>query len=1427
MSREPVNTLLEWAKAKLSPHTLESTSSVEEKAAFLTAYDHIKQQYRDKVEKRMRDKTWTESVIQLLAAGGSAYYMTRTSSSSSTFNPLALAQRLFAPFNTRFNNALNIAVAGTTFALVYEAFERKGEGRAYSDLLAQQIANHDYSNLIQQAFTKITNDMVSAFCLREERLQQEKNNQQKINGDYTQYLRYLFHDSLQVIVNEHQKDIANDATQWNLWKKFISLFYSAKEREMTTQQIQLGLLPLITYFHNKLAEEKNWRGKHPILYSIAFATLGGALGFLGVAFVPFLATMLWPVAATAVAGTLIFGGLAYYRAKKSPYKRSDREQQFFIHFANTIKAEQTALEQQLNQQPHLDAEQQKVITTCANLTGYFTESNAARGAPKAWIRYLSPYLANPSKILANDITPAIRLIAEAAERQNELLHQALLSPAQNNAFLQQYIAQTQDFLKENRLVNLTEKIKEQILTAVGQLPPSKPIPPAIRQFYEQLQGNSEHLDLAHHFCPFLPEQRETTVYNNLLSTADRLQQYLSSYSEPLFSGDCGYWQALSSTVSECIITDDNIDNLLANTKRCLTQINLPAQRGTNAEAHYSEAYYLYRTLLLRQFAVLVMGEKINKSCQQKILQFIKRTWHLSSISTRELLSDVYYQDLYQPESSTGEYTSPNYPHVAIERVAYIAEAMRLDLTYHHSFPPTQSLQFIIATWVKNKGEDFLLFGHNSPNIGAKFNFLTNKEVKSTVEQFISNTNLLLTALNGENNLLPENTPPVNLYYVYKSIITRQTLMALKCILLALEQQQDEARISDLTEAFKETYQFLISSSCYSLTRSLTEETESRDLLTLALEGNKGREVIFPAKEYLDKLYSICEQREEFLAWVKQHHGIFRLDEIYEGDFGDEEEHSLASVQKNRVLLRPTSTREMNRDTVWVDNQEAAHHDEIIAAEQNPSSLSLYAQIISLFQSYLGMSSEQNVSKPTTTLAMIVNDPGLVTTFVTEYKDCILRMDDTQQRQQVISELKQQLFDYLYHNPSFSLDHYPALAQFYNTLGLSDDLMVLTKKYQLKSTDEDAALLFKAVQQQGDNLIFYGTNSDWQALSLSQELPSSYAITDMNIDALLNNTTLFLRRLSLPVTFQINYDKELKEHSCPPVYSIYRFLLLRQFAHLLRDETTPRYIKLRIEQFIQNTLNTEISYVRKMNLSQEDMKRDLFMDFAQQHVIHPGPLLDKTLYDYLNSSECKKPIFGDPDPRTLARLQLDKPDTVKLFIQNSLHFMSQLQTTCSWNKAPVRLIRAYQQEISVQIAIILIELHDKLIENKGYLESFNNLYDFYTQNCLTLQDEFLNKTLLYIRKNQSLLSSAEPLNGRVYLTYMAFMVPKDAAEELPCIKSPTPFGVESLTLSSTTYGEGELKNTITFFRATAGIILFNNHHHSHPQRKKSINLINLP
>ncbi len=120
-----------------------------------------------------------------------------------------------------------------------------------------------------------------------------------------------------------------------------------------------------------------------------------------------------------------------------------------------------------------------------------------------------------------------------------------------------------------------------------------PLLPQLNEFFKELYGNDDQLELAKQFCSstqVVGQEQNVTCYDALLEKANQLVGAMRG--RQLFVGGEDYWQALGIEAPIQIpITAENIDRLLNESKFFLREISSLVERSSEQEARHSEAYY--------------------------------------------------------------------------------------------------------------------------------------------------------------------------------------------------------------------------------------------------------------------------------------------------------------------------------------------------------------------------------------------------------------------------------------------------------------------------------------------------------------------------------------------------------------------------------------------------------------------------------------------------------------------------------------------------------------------------------------------------------------------------------------------------------------------------------------------------------------------
>ncbi len=1381
-------------------------------AAIAPAYTALIAQHQNQIDEMIRDATFGEKLIQMLAATGGAYVVykagTAQATAGFTLNPVtACANALGGLFNQVAAAPiamLSMAMAATTFNAIYTQMGAQGHQQAYQDHLHNELANNEaYSALIKQAFDNMAEEMLRAFCLREIRLKSSVNQAEKeeINQAYLTHVLHLLNQTIKTVYGDHQADIDAERDQWWLWTMIKQYFVSPEERNTTTQAIQLGLLTFVSDFHQHLADEKTWIGKHPIRFSTISGVLGVVLGIAATAFVGSLAALVWPIALAAVAGGLLFAAIGLLYAKKAPYKRTSDERLAHAAFKEAVDSGEDALKARLLQTNTLSvADVQLLEQHKSSVThGYLTRANVAVGTPASWLRTFAKHYAH-SKVVENDFAPLIlNLAARAAIQTTELVEAIRLSTAENGQLhpnLERYISATRQYLLQDNGISLQkkyefiEKTKEQLLEAIAQVG-NIALTPNLNTFFKALYGNDDQLELARIFCPMVShDHANVTAYNPLLEKANQLDGILRNKPQPVLLGSNDYWLSLGiNPPQQPAISDATIDELLYNSLHFLREISPPVRRGNETEATHSEAYYLYRTLLMRQLAELVFTHKIHV---EKIKTFIQNSLHETigmAASVDDVLSDIFYHEIHKPTPGPDHRTIAAYPTATVKGVEYVASALRIDLAYHPITSPAAQLEQCINTYVETSE---MVFGDTRPEALAQLNF-ENIQNLETMNLLIENSLRLLNSLNtppSPNE--PWNKAPINLYYAYKDVMTRQALFTLKSIVQSLSRcnpNTDGEKIHALRQAFIRMNAFL-SESCYQL-----EDSHA-------------------AKQFLASYNlsaSVDDNHHELVILAQLHVESFDLSKIYEGDIRVNMPE-LKPLQTNLKLIK-IEVVELDAETVLVNylrgrDSEPVHGVEPRIAQQTVSQ-KLYDyfsnKLAEFIPTFSFLDNKEKQLHRIRTLGLFAkgtpaawertrkiyqkNHPesaGYLEESIGQYEraaigkmnELILELKNNDGKKQPLPKLESYIKDastYLESNldkdtpeKNIAKEHMKELLltviaeseiktipdqllMFVNEkLGGNDDQIVLAQHFCPITDDEGA---YRHLMTKADELCLMIQNEkehrrdvllgDTQyRYYLGQQPIEQAPITPDSIRTLLNNTKLFLRKLSRAVEFD---DMNNCRHT--EAFYLYRTLLIRQLAMLVHDQRVEQPIKEIIKAFINNTLHVDPELILEDICAHNDETEHyhsnlslvagaIRLDLAYHPALSPIALLDDTIATYLKVRHHAL-IFGDSNPTTLAHLSPENQaqflNAIPKFLEDTFAFSQLLASSAErhqdWDNAPIDLNHAYKHRVTkgaIQLLKTILESLSKSDpENIPALRrAYSQVYKFLTNEnvCYGLHDD---------------------------------------------------------------------------------------------------------
>lgn len=1315
------------------------------------AYQQKQRDYKEAIDSLMESDTIIKKLTRHIAAIGGAYLVYKAGTKQSTqkgwsLNPInLLTQALGSVFNSLASTPkamLSMAMAGATFDAIHQALGQAEGGRYFQQLKEKIERNPQLSQQIKCTFERLSEEMLRAFCLRELRL---KNNeqQQQVDEAYQSHLVYLLNHYLKELYGAHQRDIEAEQQQWWVWTLLAQFKKTPEDRTATTQAIQLGLLHFVAEFHQHLAKEKTWRGEHPIRFSVYSGLVGGALGLAATMAIGALTALMWPVVAAAVVGGLVFGLSAYWYAKKAPFKRSFQERQRHQAFADLIDNENNKeqLKARLLQTHTLTTNEVQgfIRYTRDTEAGYFSRATvAALGTPQSWVRAVAQYYAH-NKVVENDVIPRIKALSAQAEEQTTWLVTMIKAAARNNAVpeqLKRYVSQTQKYvLHANSRVQeaslrfrLMEKAKEQILHAVAQVG-NKDLPQPLYILFKGLRGSDDELNLAKLFCPDTDKDAE---YTPLLQKATQLHQAIPA---GIFVGAADYWQALgSSAPQQMVITVDTIDSLLHHTTAFLQTLTPPLRRGSETSASYSEAFYLYRALLMRQLACFVNDKENDERCKQKIKAYIKEvlyanTADCSDESIEAMLDDAYYQDLYKPKPSTEEAVyHPDYPLASLANLRYVASAIRLDLAHHPMISPALRMQQFIADFVAANHR--LVFGDVSPTTLVRLNFDTNAQALETINNIITDSQALYQALQEQNN--PSNHSPIDLSYAYQELMTRQVLFTLKSLLLSLERATDVAKSVDLKKAFLALYRFLTASCCP------LDDTQAAFVYLKKLAANQGDDI----------------------AWQEQLHQqqVFNVAEIKEGAI-QVKLPAESALQRNIKL--PKLATEDHGDYVYILYTPGAQHIPTIVDVSVTERRGLYTNLADYFYtlyyesgSYLLASSWASYlprlvyAAPVDKLAALRQQfnagqfeaLGHSIQSTEDFLSTRAQNNDALSAYKHVQRLKSEVLALAASSTSVSLSA-DLITFFTNDLHGHEEHVQLAQHFGQDKLAQKAKELNDVMRkmEQGKKPLL-GHAAYWRDLDIKGL--DSAPINNESIEELLHNSRLFLQQLTPAI--QWNEDKS---SSFSDAFYLYRLLLLRELTTLLYQEGLNDKACHHIRQFIHHTLQFHPDLLME-ELNQYDALAEasrgiphvlgaMRLMLSHEAVVSPTRLLDGMLAAYITCQPVPSNVllFGDTREGALQRF---KPQENSAFSKDITACCEQTKALLNalkahdkapWNQAPVDLYPAYKHLVTEQAIAVLKAIIQTVADKKTsdarideLKKVYQEVYNFWQENGLPLQDK---------------------------------------------------------------------------------------------------------
>lgn len=598
---------------------------------------------------------------------------------------------------------------------------------------------------------------------------------------FLEQLNTLFQQAFEKIHEIHDKEINEEKSdnEFNLW--FKRHFESSENRQKFTQAMQVQFIKQCVDFLKNQMNQPGFLGHY--IYMIDFIaglmTASLAVGIFAITtlFIPVFALISIAIATatlTALGTHLIITQTDYLY-----YKRDQNNRHAIQSAIESIVVEQKRLntllktvvittKKDLDELKKYDNNQQSCFL---NILRGDSKKHIALGSVRAWIREFASRF-NESKVVEIDLSERIEALIEGAYKQTvslqEKLHSYIISPqsAQSAlASLAQFINETVDYLKrpENAAFIKTfesiHKIKEQVLEIVGFIPSTlsaHPLPDILIKFYTDpiskggLGGLNSDLEQTRRLAPVLLNKVTPNVdhpYQPFIDTAFTIQLKLNEYTKALFilQGDPLYRKMLglpsnrTGRIEEQINTA-NIQEYLNESFNFLCLLN-----DYDKNIHWQEsfqntdAFILYRMLFIKQLANLTDPKnlRVDSLVKDIIKQFARTTLNYNpDVAFDDILNQAL---LIKEGKASGDTLQDKYGNPRLlSELAYIADALRVDMAYVLSPLSPEKLIALEAVQLLIINEDKIIFGYNAvgqltPDPSKEFYDKINETIHMTAE----------------------------------------------------------------------------------------------------------------------------------------------------------------------------------------------------------------------------------------------------------------------------------------------------------------------------------------------------------------------------------------------------------------------------------------------------------------------------------------------------------------------------------------------------------------------------------------------------------------------------------------------------------------------------------------------------------------------
>lgn len=565
---------------------------------------------------------------------------------------------------------------------------------------------------------------------------------------FLQQLNEVFNDAFKDIYKIKEQEIQQEMNQYKIVSWFKSCFEDPAKRQEFTQQLQIEFMTQSMLFLQHQMNEPGFLAAYPaftasvggliaatVVLGVAAAVVGGpiTLGILSIALV-------------AAAVTAVASYFAVTRIDSLYYKRDAKNRQSIEETIDIVEHEIERLEQVIQKVKETTQEDlaqlgsyqedsflESVRTIVGNLPGLAAKPNyAAVGSSDSWYREQASRYRH-SKQSEIDLAENHRRIIGKAMDQTELMQDSLLGSGDE---LRGFISDTTAYLsaEENKdfikRFELKAKIRQQVLEIVAIVPPSLgALPPYLVEFYtKQLSGNAQDLELARTLAPVVKKDIRQNDENHplkvVLQAAYDFNAELIDRGNPrILTGDPTYRAILGLKVDseedriENKIDGGNVQDYLDSSYEFLLSLLKHDKKATlETPYQFSEAFIVYRTLLIKQLASLAdpNNQHVKKGVRSAVEKFVKEKLHLDP---QVVFNNALNQALFVDASGDKQMTNPLGIPCSVAAVTDVTKAIMTDLAYDSVKAYNPEAALTPSLLIRDEAEEFLT---RTANLGTMF-----------------------------------------------------------------------------------------------------------------------------------------------------------------------------------------------------------------------------------------------------------------------------------------------------------------------------------------------------------------------------------------------------------------------------------------------------------------------------------------------------------------------------------------------------------------------------------------------------------------------------------------------------------------------------------------------------------------------------------